>query len=1219
MKNIFHFYPEITDPEFNEKIYSKKEFRDNEIKENIHLNFDIKKNLKTIKEFELEPHQVFLNSYISPDTPYNGILVFHGTGVGKTCSAISIAEGFKKTLKNLNKRILIISNLEKNFRKEIFNEQKELKKIEQNQQFNVQCTGKTYELGEESLYLTKEQKRKEIFKLIKSYYQFTTYIKLANDIKEKTGGWKGEDADVNSKIKEFISQEFDDRVIIIDEIQNIKTDKNQELSRIIQPILQSIIKYGKNIKLILMSATPMFDRSDEIIFYLNLLLENDKRPLLNKNEIFNSKDGTLKPSAESILQQAMKGYISYMRAEKPFIFPFRLNPKNSVVPSTEYYISGKKIDEKDKIKYTKIITLPMKSIQENTYIYHLKNKINSNILKDLDTKDIDYEDDNNNNNIDDYNSTNNNSDNNSDNNNNNNNNKLDISKNIIKKKIYFSLIDSSNIVFPVANKKNGIDKIGNFGKQCIETNVDDGLGGYYKVINTDRSRRTVKYRYQKHAIFDLNTKNEAPFADEKYIDNFSIKFSSIFKSIKHSKGLVFIFSHFIEQGTLPLALMLEQNGFARSCAPGESDLLEYNPNKLKCGGKRQPICYRCGYEFKNELHQNQKLSDFHHFKQAKYILYFGESRDIIKIKKNEALNKFTNNNNIYGEEVKVFIGTRAVSEGLDFKRIRQVHIMDPWYNLSRHEQIIGRAIRNYSHVDLPAEERNVEIYQYASILDNNNKNEKELSKRESINLASYRIAEKKDIIIKKINRMMKEAAVDCVLFKKANIVDSNKKVKQINSNGTIIEFTITDKPHTPLCDYNNKCDYKCTWEPNPRLKYPVNNDTYNIRYAYNDIQKAKKIIKELFKKNIVYDLKTIEYFILQKIPNLNKLFIYSALEEIVNNKNEIVLNKFSIKGYIIYRGDYYIFQPFDLDREDIPYIYRMYPMDIKKSSVDLEDYEFEYNNNNMNKNESELQINDNSIVLTILQEIENIYNLHKNIYEKKYEKQYIYSVFGTIFDKITFDNQIIFIKNILIKYIQDNRALFIQEMIDYLNSSHILINYYTDIKGDISSKKDNKIVGFIVNDKYYVLKEINNDKDIKSINFNKINFELANNNIINKIKAFRQIYIKQNKRKNQMYNSVYGYIEISKNIKIKKFKIVDKTIQQEIRTKQGSVSKRAQITGRDCSTYKMNELLEIRSKMLMYKIDTKRKIQFICNDLEIFLRYKQYLEKGNIIWFENNY
>ena len=38
---------------------------------------------KKIKDFELDPHQVFLK-IIFPDTPYNGILIFHGTGVGKT-------------------------------------------------------------------------------------------------------------------------------------------------------------------------------------------------------------------------------------------------------------------------------------------------------------------------------------------------------------------------------------------------------------------------------------------------------------------------------------------------------------------------------------------------------------------------------------------------------------------------------------------------------------------------------------------------------------------------------------------------------------------------------------------------------------------------------------------------------------------------------------------------------------------------------------------------------------------------------------------------------------------------------------------------------------------------------------------------------------------------------------------------------------------------------
>ena len=93
-KNSFMFYPEITDADFNKNIYLKKEFRDTEIKEK---KVEYKKS-----DFTLEAHQIFLKNYISPDTPYNGILIYHGTGVGKTCSAISIAEGFKKTLKDFN-------------------------------------------------------------------------------------------------------------------------------------------------------------------------------------------------------------------------------------------------------------------------------------------------------------------------------------------------------------------------------------------------------------------------------------------------------------------------------------------------------------------------------------------------------------------------------------------------------------------------------------------------------------------------------------------------------------------------------------------------------------------------------------------------------------------------------------------------------------------------------------------------------------------------------------------------------------------------------------------------------------------------------------------------------------------------------------------------------------------------------------------------------------
>ena len=61
----------------------------------------------------------------------------------------------------------------------------------------------------------------------------------------------------------------------------------------------------------------------------------------------------------------------------------------------------------------------------------------------------------------------------------------------------------------------------------------------------------------------------------------------------------------------------------------------------------------------------------------------------------------TNSDNKNGTSVKVVLISQAGSEGLDFKFIRQVHILEPWYNMNRIEQIIGRAVRNCSHKDLP--------------------------------------------------------------------------------------------------------------------------------------------------------------------------------------------------------------------------------------------------------------------------------------------------------------------------------------------------------------------------------------------------------------------------------------------------------------------------------------------------------------------------------------
>ncbi|NBQ56611.1 MAG: hypothetical protein EBU36_08260, partial [Verrucomicrobia bacterium] len=114
----------------------------------------------------------------------------------------------------------------------------------------------------------------------------------------------------------------------------------------------------------------------------------------------------------------------------------------------------------------------------------------------------------------------------------------------------------------------------------------------------------------------------------------------------------------------------------------------------------------------------------------------------------------TNKENANGENVKVILISMAASEGLDFKNIRQIHILEPWYNMNRVEQIIGRGVRNLSHCHLPFEDRNVEIYLHGTVLDYN---------EEAADVYVYRSAERKAIQIGRVTRVLKEISVDCLL------------------------------------------------------------------------------------------------------------------------------------------------------------------------------------------------------------------------------------------------------------------------------------------------------------------------------------------------------------------------------------------------------------------------------------------------------------------------
>jgi type I site-specific restriction-modification system R (restriction) subunit len=49
-----------------------------------------------------------LGNFINPDTPYKGLLVFHGTGTGKTCAVLAVAEKFKQQVKRYKLKIYIL-------------------------------------------------------------------------------------------------------------------------------------------------------------------------------------------------------------------------------------------------------------------------------------------------------------------------------------------------------------------------------------------------------------------------------------------------------------------------------------------------------------------------------------------------------------------------------------------------------------------------------------------------------------------------------------------------------------------------------------------------------------------------------------------------------------------------------------------------------------------------------------------------------------------------------------------------------------------------------------------------------------------------------------------------------------------------------------------------------------------------------------------------------
>jgi SNF2 family DNA or RNA helicase len=95
----------------------------------------------------------------------------------------------------------------------------------------------------------------------------------------------------------------------------------------------------------------------------------------------------------------------------------------------------------------------------------------------------------------------------------------------------------------------------------------------------------------------------------------------------------------------------------------------------------------------------------------------------------EIVNNFNStHDNDAVDKAKVLLLSSSGGEGLDLKGVRQVQILEPHFNKSKIDQVIGRASRYKSHEHLPEEDRNVDVEYYHSLIPKNILNKLKLKK-----------------------------------------------------------------------------------------------------------------------------------------------------------------------------------------------------------------------------------------------------------------------------------------------------------------------------------------------------------------------------------------------------------------------------------------------------------------------------------------------------------
>lgn len=724
-----------------------------------------------------------------------------------TCTAISIAEQYKDVF---DKRTLLIlpDSIKEQFYTQVYDSKKD----------SYQCTGNTY-VDMFPPNMSEEHKAIRTRKVLKRHYELMGYQRFGN-IMEKEQSRK-----MNDKIN-WIRETFSDRMVIIDEVHNVRLDTSQKKDSDhdedivieksenkrkgndpkVPPLLRMMLRYAENVKLVMLSATPMFDTADEIINIINYLLSNDKRTEVEYSDVFDKKKNLL-PNGASILATAFQGYVSFMRGNNPFSFPIKLSPSfnkdNLVIQDKDmptHDVAGDRIAN-GRLEGICIIKSIM--CKEHSEIYKTVRSNEKEHSKDATS--------------------------------------------------IQTLPQISNIVYPAGSGSNLNSDRDRYGSK-----------GFDACFHESKSNnKTTSYTYLSQNYHCL---------DQNHISDHSPKIKTIIDYIEHSTGIVFVFSYYKKSGIIPLAIALEHMGYQRFTS-GDTSV-------------------------KSMLNGNDPRS--RDFKQ--YCTLTGDTKDMQSI-----VDALKHPSNKHGKQIKVILGTSVTSEGLDLKNIREVHFLDPWFNFSRINQVVGRAIRTCSHASLSVKERNVTVFYHASVVES----QPESTHTESDDLFRYRIAKRKARDITIIEKILQENAVDCHANINSIRLDAKFKI-EVESSQRVTETV-------DLFEYEKiyMAMHCISLFDSTQL---LDDSTYDESHFYQEVNACIDMIRSVFNDNDYY----FTYVEIRAQLMSQKGFIVKyTLDKMIKEKTSIMRRH--RKGYIIYRDDLYVFQDLDMhlktihrDRKEIP-------------------------------------------------------------------------------------------------------------------------------------------------------------------------------------------------------------------------------------------------------------------------------------------------------------